>query len=92
MTALLDSARELGAPHHLGIIRAVDALYSDLLPDTMPNGPQLKAELAMWARAGVVANDMDRQMAYFAARQFPAFSVTNHLKTDAEARHELEKL
>jgi hyperosmotically inducible protein len=41
---------------------------------------------------GVVANDMDRQMAYFAARQYPAFSVTNHLKTDAEARHELEKL
>jgi hypothetical protein len=35
---------------------------------------------------------MDRQMAYFAARQYPAFSVTNHLKTDAEARHELEKL
>lgn len=59
VTALLDSARELGVRHHLGIIRAVDALYSDLLPDTMPNGPHLREELAMWARAGVIANDME---------------------------------
>ena len=59
VTALLESAREMGAPHHLGIVRAVDALYSDLLPDTMPDGPGLRAELAMWARAGVLANDME---------------------------------
>jgi uridine phosphorylase len=59
VTALLESARELGVRHHLGIIRAVDALYSDLLPDTMPNGPALRAELAMWTRAGVIANDME---------------------------------
>ena len=59
VTALLESAREQGATHHLGIIRAVDALYSDLLPDTMPDGPRLRAELEMWARAGVIANDME---------------------------------
>jgi uridine phosphorylase len=59
VSALLESARELGAPHFLGIIRAVDALYSDLLPDSMPDGPRLRAELAMWARAGVIANDME---------------------------------
>jgi len=59
VTALLESAGEIGARHHLGIIRAVDALYSDLLPDTMPNAPQLRAELEMWAKAGVIANDME---------------------------------
>jgi uridine phosphorylase len=59
VTALLESAREAGARHHLGIIRAVDALYSDLLPDTMPDGPRLRQELSMWARAGVIANDME---------------------------------
>jgi uridine phosphorylase len=59
VTALLESARELDAPHHLGIIRAVDSLYADLLPDTMPNGPGLRAELEMWQRAGVIANDME---------------------------------
>ncbi len=59
VTALLEAARAAGVPHHLGIIRAVDALYSDLLPDTMPMAPELKAELEMWARAGVMANDME---------------------------------
>jgi len=67
VTALLESARELGAPHHLGIIRAVDALYSDMLPDTMPNGPRLREELAMWARAGVVANDMESSTLFVVA-------------------------
>ena len=34
---------------------------------------------------GVVANNMDRQLAYFSARQvFGVFSVTNNLRTDAE--------
>jgi uridine phosphorylase len=59
VTALVASARDLGAPHHLGIVRAVDALYSDLVPDTMPDGPRLREELAMWGRAGVLANDME---------------------------------
>lgn len=67
VTALLESAREMGAPHHLGIIRAVDSLYSDLLPDTMPNGPGLRQELAMWARAGVVANDMESSTLFVVA-------------------------
>jgi uridine phosphorylase len=67
VTALLESARELGAPHHLGITRAVDALYSDLLPDTMPNGPHLREELAMWARAGVLANDMETSTLFVVA-------------------------
>jgi uridine phosphorylase len=59
VTALLESAREMDAPHHLGIVRAVDALYSDLVPDTMPDAAGLRAELAIWARAGVLANDME---------------------------------
>lgn len=41
---------------------------------------------------GVVANDMDRTMIGMTARQVPAFSVTNNLKTDAEARAERERL
>jgi uridine phosphorylase len=67
VTALVASASDLGAPHHLGIVRAVDALYSDLVPDTMPNGPHLRAELAMWARAGVLANDMETSTIFVVA-------------------------
>lgn len=67
VTALLESAREAGARHHLGVIRAVDALYSDLVPDTMPDGARLKAELEMWAKAGVVANDMESSTLFVVA-------------------------
>src|SRR2546428_12579672 len=44
VNALVDAAKASGAPYHVGIIRSVDALYSDLLPDTMPR-PHLRDEL-----------------------------------------------
>ena len=40
---------------------------------------------------GVVQNNLDRVLARSLATQFGAFSVTNALKTDAEAREALEK-
>jgi len=57
--ALRDAARQAAVPHHLGVIRSVDALYSDLVPDRMPMKERLQNELEVWARAGVVANDME---------------------------------
>ena len=56
--ALVDSARAASVPFHVGVIRSVDALYSDLLPDRMPR-PHLRDELEMWSRAGVLSNDME---------------------------------
>ena len=41
---------------------------------------------------GVVANQVDRQLAEMLARQSLAFSVTNRLRTSEEARGELELL
>ena len=41
---------------------------------------------------GVVANQVDRQLAEILARQSLAFSVTNRLRTSKEARGELELL
>jgi osmotically-inducible protein OsmY len=42
--------------------------------------------------AGVVNNDTDRLIARSLAHQFPAMSVTNDLKTDAEVRDLLETI
>ena len=41
---------------------------------------------------GVVNSNVDRMLARSLASQFGAFSVTNDLKTDAEAKAELERL
>ncbi len=54
VNALVAAATAAGAPHHLGVIRSVDALYSDLVPDQMPRSTELKEELAMWSRAGIL--------------------------------------
>jgi len=65
--ALREAAEATGVPHHLGIMRSVDALYSDLVPDQMPR-PDLRAELEMWTRAGVVGNDMETSTLYIVSR------------------------
>jgi uridine phosphorylase len=59
VNACVAAAGAAGAGHHLGIIRSVDSLYSDLVPSRMPRREAVEAELLMWSRAGVVANDME---------------------------------
>jgi uridine phosphorylase len=59
VSACVEAAAAAGVPRHLGVIRSVDALYADLAPDRLPRPAELRAELEMWARAGVVANDME---------------------------------
>jgi uridine phosphorylase len=59
VSACAEAAAAAGVRHHLGVIRSVDALYSDLVPDRMPRREELKQELEMWSRAGIVAHDME---------------------------------
>ena len=59
VAACAAAAGAAGVKHHLGVIRSVDALYSDLVPDRMPRREELKRELEMWSRAGIVAHDME---------------------------------
>ena len=67
VNALVDAAKHSGAPYHVGIIRSVDALYSDLVPDTMPR-PHVRDELEMWSRAGILSNDMETSTLFVVAR------------------------
>lgn len=67
VNALTEAAEASGVPYHVGIMRSVDALYSDLLPDQMPR-PDLRAELEMWTRAGVLGNDMETSTLFVVSR------------------------
>jgi uridine phosphorylase len=58
VNALIEAARAASVPFHVGVIRSVDALYSDLVPDSMPR-LHLRDELEMWSRAGILCNDME---------------------------------
>jgi uridine phosphorylase len=59
VAACVEAAEAAGVPYHLGVIRSVDALYSDLIPERMPRREELEHELKVWERAGVLANDME---------------------------------
>ncbi len=67
VNALVEACTAAGAPHHVGILRSVDALYSDLVPDTMPR-PHLRDELEMWSRAGILSNDMESSTLFVVSR------------------------
>ncbi|TMB47762.1 MAG: nucleoside phosphorylase [Chloroflexi bacterium] len=67
VNALIESARAASVPFHVGVIRSVDALYSDLQPDTMPR-PHAREELEMWKRAGILCNDMESSTLFVVSR------------------------
>src|SRR5258708_2125273 len=67
VNALVAAAEAAKAPYHVGVMRSVDALYSDLVPDQMPRN-DLRAELEMWTRAGVIGNDMEASTLYVVSR------------------------
>jgi uridine phosphorylase len=68
VNALVEAATAEGARHHVGIIRSVDALYSDLVPDRMPRPSHIREELELWSRAGVLSNDMESSTLFVVSR------------------------
>jgi uridine phosphorylase len=68
VNALVEASRMEGVPYHVGVIRSVDALYSDLMPDKMPRPHHLREELDMWSRAGILSNDMETSTLFVVAR------------------------
>ena len=67
VNALVAASEAANAPYHVGVMRSVDALCSDLLPDQMPR-TDLRLELQMWTRAGVIGNDMEASTLYVVSR------------------------
>ena len=67
VNALVEACEAARVPHHVGLMRSVDALYSDLVPAQMPR-PDLKAELEMWTKAGIVGNDMEASTLFVVSR------------------------
>ncbi|HVC77753.1 MAG TPA: nucleoside phosphorylase [Candidatus Micrarchaeaceae archaeon] len=82
VNALVVASTAAGAPYHLGVIRSVDALYSDLVPDRMPRSAELKEELAMWSRAGILCNEMESSTLFVVSRIRRARAGTLNLCVD----------
>ena len=91
VNAVVAAAKASGVRHHVGIIRSVDALYSDLVPDSMPR-PHLRDELEMWSRAGVLGNDMESSTLFVVARIRKLRACTINLCVDELGAGEIHHL
>jgi len=91
VNALIEAAQASGARYHVGLIRSVDALYSDLLPEQMPR-PHLRDELAMWSKAGVLSNDMETSTLFVVARLRKLRAGTINLCVDELGAGEIHHL
>jgi hyperosmotically inducible protein len=77
----------------LGIARAIYGHPAFETYATLMNPPiHVVVERGRVTLAGVVLNDLERQLARSIAGSFLAFDVKNDLKTEAEAQADLEKL
>jgi len=92
INALVDACSAAGAPYHVGIIRSVDALYSDLVPERMPRPHQLREELEMWSRAGVLSNDMESSTLFIVSRLRKLRAGTINLCVDELGAGEIHHL
>ena len=92
VNALVESAQAAHVPYHVGVIRSVDALYSDLMPDTMPRPQHLREELEMWSRAGVLGNDMESSTLFVVARLRKLRAGTINLCVDEVGAGEIHHL
>lgn len=90
--ALVEAATAAGAPFHVGVIRSVDALYSDLMPERMPRPQQLRDELDMWSRAGIISNDMETSTLFVVARLRKLRAGTINLCVDELGAGEIHHL
>ena len=90
--ALVEAATAAGVPYHVGVIRSVDALYSDLMPERMPRPQHLREELDMWSRAGILSNDMETSTLFVVSRLRKLRAGTINLCVDELGAGEIHHL
>ncbi len=59
LTALVDSARDMGCRHHVGVVQCKDSFYGQHQPGRMPVHAMLEANWEAWLRGGTLASEME---------------------------------
>lgn len=72
--ALMESAREMGAPYHVGIVQCKDSFYGQHSPERMPVSYELLNKWEAWKRLGCLASEMESAA---------LFVVASHLRVRA---------
>lgn len=66
-SALVEEARSLELPYHVGVVQSKDSFYGQHSPDRMPISSELKTKWEAWKRLGVLASEMESATIYTVA-------------------------
>lgn len=83
INALADSAKELNAPFHTGVVQCKDSFYGQHSPETKPVSYELENKWEAWMRLGCLASEMESAAlftvaSYLKARCGSAFLVVGN--------------
>ena len=59
LSALAESAQELGYTHHVGVVQSKDSFYGQHSPNRMPTYKELNFKWEAWKKLGVLASEME---------------------------------
>ena len=65
--ALVQAAKNLGQPYHVGVVQCKDSFYGQHSPETKPVGYELMAKWDAWARMGCKASEMESAAVFIVA-------------------------
>lgn len=66
VNALMDSAREMKVPHHVGVVQCKDSFFGQHEPEVMPVSYELENKWQAWLRMGCLASEMESAALFIA--------------------------
>ncbi len=65
--ALMEAAKGVNHPHHVGVVQCKDSFYGQHEPETKPVGYELMNKWEAWIRCGCLASEMESAALFVAA-------------------------
>ncbi|MDO4619397.1 MAG: uridine phosphorylase [Lachnospiraceae bacterium] len=66
LTAMIQGAKKLGVPYHVGVVQCKDAFYGQHNPELMPVSYELQNKWQAWLRMGCLASEMESAALFIA--------------------------
>lgn len=66
MNALIDAAKELSIPYHVGVVQCKDSFFGQHEPEVMPVSYELQNKWEAWLRMGCLASEMESAALFIA--------------------------
>ena len=67
VTALINSAKKLDLPHHVGVVECKDSFYGQHSPELMPVNYELQNKWNAWLKLGCLASEMESAALFIVA-------------------------